>query len=86
MCFTHFLSNKFYVLFNIFMVFGKNFKKLRLEVGLSQQEVAKKLEICQSNISDWENDISRPEYENLIQISKIYGVSLYELLSIDENF
>ncbi len=68
------------------MRFGENFKKLRLEANLSQKDVAKKLDICQSNISDWENDVSRPEYEKLIQLTKIYCVSLYELLGIDENF
>ena len=68
------------------MVFGENFRKLRLEAGLSQKEVAKKLGICQSNISDWENDVSRPEYEKLIQLSKIYCVSLYDLLGIDDSF
>ena len=52
---------------------------------LSQKEVAAKLGIHQSNISDWENDVSRPEYENLIRLSEIYSVSLYQLLGIDEN-
>ena len=55
------------------MLFGENFKKYRLEAGLSQKQVAKMLDIYQSNISDWENDVSRPDYEKLIQLSKIYG-------------
>ena len=68
------------------MNFGKNFKKCRLEVKLSQKYVAQKLGIHQSNISDWENDISRPEYEKLIQLAEIYNVTLYQLLGIDEKF
>ena len=52
---------------------------------MTQLEVAKKLNIAQSNISDWENDVSRPEYENLILLSKLYDASLYELLDIEEN-
>ena len=43
------------------MNFGENFKKCRLEMHLSQKAVAAKLGIHQSNISDWENDVSRPE-------------------------
>lgn len=66
------------------MKFGDNFKKLRLQNKLSQQQVAKKLGINQSNISNWEKDVSRPEYENLIQLSKLYGVSIEELLGVDE--
>ena len=65
------------------MEFGKHFKKCRIEVGLSQKEVAEKLGISQSNISDWENNISRPEYENLIKLSEIYDVSLYQLLGLE---
>ena len=66
------------------MEFGKTFKKCRVEMHLSQKEVAKKLGIHQSNISDWENNISRPDYEKLIQLSEIYSVTLYELLGIEE--
>lgn len=67
------------------MEFGKQFKALRKACGMTQAEVAKKLNIAQSNISDWENDISRPEYENLILLAKLYDASLYELLDIEEN-
>ncbi len=68
------------------MRFGENFKKYRLEVNLSQKKVAEKLGICQSNISDWENDISRPEYEKLIQLAKLYGVSICDLLGVEDIF
>ena len=68
------------------MEFGKNFKELRKQAGLTQKEVADKLGICQSNVSDWENDISRPEYENLIAMSKLYDASLEELLGVRDNF
>lgn len=47
------------------MQYGKFFKEARKRSGLSQKQVAQKLNIHQSNISDWENDISRPEYEKL---------------------
>ncbi len=69
----------------MFMVFGDNFKKLRQEAKLSQKEVADKLGIYQSNVSDWENDVSRPEYERLIQLTKLYGCSLAELLGVEED-
>ncbi|MBO7345172.1 MAG: helix-turn-helix transcriptional regulator [Clostridia bacterium] len=52
---------------------------------MTQKEVAKILGVYQSNISDWENDISRPEYEKLIQLAEIYNVSISELLGVDEN-
>ena len=65
------------------MNFGENFKNIRKQCGLSQQEVADKLQIKQSSVSDWENDVSRPDYEKLIALYELYDVTLYELLGID---
>ncbi|OKZ56039.1 MAG: hypothetical protein BHV97_04100 [Clostridium sp. CAG:349_48_7] len=65
------------------MNFGENFKNIRKQCGLSQQEVADKLQIKQSSVSDWENDVSRPDYEKLIALAELYDVTLYELLGID---
>ena len=65
------------------MNFGENFKTIRKQCGLSQQEVADKLQIKQSSVSDWENDVSRPDYEKLIALAELYDVTLYELLGID---
>ena len=67
------------------MNFGKNFKDARKQCGYSQKQVAEKLKIHQSNISDWENDISRPEYEKLIELSRIYDVSIDDLLNIENK-
>ena len=67
------------------MNFGENFKNIRKQCGLSQQEVADKLQIKQSSVSDWENHVSRPDYEKLIALSELYDVMLYELLGIDER-
>ena len=65
------------------MNFGENFKNIRKQCGLSQQEVADKLQIKQSSVNDWENDVSRPDYEKLIALAELYDVTLYELLGID---
>ncbi len=69
-------------LYNLVMKFGENFKKLRKQSGLSQAQVASALGIRQSNVSDWENDVSRPEYEKLIELCRLYDVTLEELLGV----
>lgn len=65
------------------MQFGKFFRKARKQSGFSQKQVADKLGIHQSNVSDWENDVSRPDYEKLIALAELYEVSLYEILGVD---
>ena len=79
MCIAHFVRIKS-------MNYGYLFKKARKESGLTQKQVAEKMAIHQSNISDWENDISRPEYEKLIQLSILYEVSVYDLLGVPEKY
>ena len=81
--FVNVYSTYFY---NFSMQFGSNFKKIRKECGFTQKDVAEKLRLSQSNVSDWENDVSRPEYENLIKLALLYNVSMEELLGLPEKF
>ncbi len=41
--------------------------------------------LAKPNISDWENNISRPEYENLIALSKLYDETLESLPGLEEG-
>lgn len=65
------------------MEFGSRFRKLRLQCNLTKKQVADTLGIEQSNISDWENNVSRPEYENLIALARLYDETLESLLGIE---
>ncbi len=65
------------------MQFGQRFKEVRKQCGYTQKQIADLLKIEQSNISDRENDVSRPEYENLIALAEIYGETLESLLGIE---
>ncbi len=64
--------------------FGACFKRYRKQSGYTQAQLAEILGIKQSSISDWENDISRPEYENLIALAKLYDETIDTLLGIEE--
>ncbi len=66
--------------------YGQFFKEARKYANYTQNEVAKALGIRQSNVSDWENDVSRPEYEKLFALAKLYKMSVYDLLHEDDSF
>ena len=51
--------------------------------GLSQEELAEKLEISRQAVSCWERAETSPDTDNLILLSKIYSVTLDELLYQD---
>ena len=65
--------------------FSQIFKQLRLEKGLTQQELADKLGITDKAISKWERGISFPDISMLIPISKVLEISLYDLLTGGED-
>ena len=63
---------------------GKKLYELRKKHGLSQEELAERLGVSRQAVSKWECGESLPDTDNLITISKIYGVSLDELVGNTE--
>lgn len=53
---------------------------LRKENGYSQEELAEKIGISRQAVSKWERAESAPDTDNLIALSRLYHVSLDELL------
>lgn len=63
--------------------FGKTIKELRLEQGLTQQELGVKLGFCNQTISFWESGKREPDLDSLIKIAKFFQVSTDFLLGFD---
>ena len=59
---------------------NENLKQLRKSKGLSQEELAIRLNVVRQTISKWEKGISVPDADMLIKISEIFEVSVSELL------
>lgn len=54
---------------------------LRKRAGLSQEDVAERLNVSRQAVSRWETGLAVPATDNLSRLSKLYGVTLDELLS-----
>lgn len=54
---------------------------LRKSSGLSQEALAEKIGVSRQAVSIWERAESSPDTDNLIALSKLYNVSLDEMLS-----
>lgn len=67
-------------------MFSKILKEKRKELGLTQQDVADKLNVTRQTISNWEVGKSYPDIPTLIEISNFYNLSLDYLLKGDERF
>ncbi len=57
--------------------------RLREENGISQINLAEKLEVSRQTISRWEAGTSVPATENLMRLSVLYGVPLDEWVKED---
>ena len=64
---------------------GNRLADLRKEHGYSQEELADKLGVSRQAISKWERGEASPDTDNLIELSKIYGVSLDELIGLEKT-
>lgn len=62
------------------MKFGEKLQKLRKQSGLSQEQLAAQLTVSRQAVSKWELDDTMPDTENVIQLSRIFGVSCDYLL------
>lgn len=60
--------------------FKENLKIIRQENNLSQKQLAEKLSTTIKTISHWETGYSEPSISQLLDISKIFQVSLEDLL------
>lgn len=67
------------------MNMGEKIQQLRKEKGLSQEGLAELLGLSRQAISKWESGAAMPTVDNLVELSRIFQVSVGELLQIEES-
>lgn len=55
---------------------GQKIKNKRKELNLTQEYLAKEINISRQAVSKWEKEISEPSMENLVKLSEIFGVDI----------
>ena len=65
--------------------FSDRIRELRKEAGLTQKELAKKLQLTNSTICDWEKERSEPNIEQLRILSIFFEVSTDYLLGLEDE-
>ncbi len=66
------------------MNFASKLKNLRKKTGFSQEKLADKLGVSRQAVTKWETENGIPDIENIIAISKLFDVSIDDLL-LDEE-
>ncbi|MEA5018921.1 MAG: helix-turn-helix transcriptional regulator [Gordonibacter sp.] len=57
----------------------------RKQAGLSQEALAEQLGVSRQAVSKWERSESSPDTDNLIALAQLYGLSLDELLYVEDE-
>ena len=66
------------------MKFNDKLIELRKKEGLSQEELGYKLNVTRQTVSKWELGQTTPEMEKLVEMSKIFNISVDELINESE--
>ena len=66
------------------MKFNEKLIELRKKAGLSQEELGYKLDVTRQTVSKWELGETTPEMAKLVEMSKIFNVSVDELTNDSE--
>lgn len=61
----------------------ENIYTLRRKAGLSQEQLAERLEVTRQTISKWEGGHSVPDLEKLQAMAAVFGVTLDELTGME---
>lgn len=67
------------------MEIGQKLKEARTASGLSQENVAEKINVSRQTISNWENEKTYPDIISVIKLSDLYSISLDALLKGDQK-
>lgn len=61
---------------------GNKIRKFRKESGLTQEQLAEKINVTKSRISNWEQGINRPDADIIGNICRALNVSPSDLLDV----
>lgn len=65
------------------MILADKILNLRTGLGLSQGELAEKLEVSRQSVSKWETGQSVPDLDKIIKLADLFGVSVDDLVRED---
>ena len=62
------------------MTIGEKISKLRIAAGISQEQLAEKIEVSRQSVSKWEMDQALPQIDKVLQLAELFNLSTDELL------
>ena len=66
-------------------MFGERIRKQRKDKGMSQEQLARKLHVTQGAVSQWEKELTRPDFDLLDALAEALGTTVAYLLGSTDN-
>ncbi len=66
------------------MNFGERLKELRIEAGLTQDQLAKNVKLSHSAIGHWETNERVPNLDAVIVLAEYFGVSVGYMAGLED--
>ena len=67
------------------MTLGQRIQELRKQHGLSQEALGEALGVSRQAVSKWEGDNGIPELDTLIAMSRLFGITVGQLLGVENT-
>ena len=67
------------------MTLGQRIQELRKQQGLSQEALGEALGVSRQAVSKWEGDNGIPELDTLIAMSRLFGITVGQLLGVEST-
>ena len=67
------------------MIFAEKLKMLRKQAGRSQEKLAEKLGVSWQAAAKWKTDTGIPDIDNIRAVSKLFDISIDQLLGNDNG-
>ena len=67
-------------------IFAERLKELRKEKGISQEKLAKELQLSKGIICYWETNQNEPTAPNIVKVADHFGVTADYLLGRTDNY
>lgn len=65
--------------------FSERLKDLRIDAGMTSDQLAKKIGVTKSTISFWENGVNEPKASYIVACAKVFSVSTDYLLGLKDT-
>lgn len=66
------------------MTFGKTLRELRLEKGLTQEQLGSSVGVAGATVRGWESYRREPNYTTLCKLAEIFNVTVGQLLGKED--